>query len=60
MNGTERIYFPICDNKTRTMIREDTELRNETFFSTDQNAKRKQSSMLRTGKFYFWVIKIGG
>ena len=27
LNGTERIYFPICDNKTRTMIREDTELR---------------------------------
>ena len=28
MNGTEWIYSPICGNKTRTMIREDTELRN--------------------------------
>lgn len=25
---TEWIYYPICGNKTRTMIREDTELRN--------------------------------
>lgn len=28
MNKTEWIYCPICGNKTRTMIREDTELRN--------------------------------
>lgn len=28
MKATEWIYCPICGNKTRTMIREDTELRN--------------------------------
>lgn len=28
MDKTEWIYCPICGNKTRTMIREDTELRN--------------------------------
>ncbi|MBS6723206.1 MAG: cysteine-rich KTR domain-containing protein [Clostridiales bacterium] len=28
LNKTEWIYCPICGNKTRTMIREDTELRN--------------------------------
>ena len=28
MNKTEWILCPICGNKTRTMIREDTELRN--------------------------------
>ncbi|KAA3383256.1 cysteine-rich KTR domain-containing protein, partial [Akkermansia muciniphila] len=27
MKATEWIYCPICGNKTRTMIREDTELR---------------------------------
>lgn len=27
MNNTEWIYCPICGNKTRTMIRKDTELK---------------------------------
>ena len=28
MNTTAWVYCPVCGNKTRTMIREDTELKN--------------------------------
>lgn len=43
---SEWIYCPVCGNKTRTMIREDTELKNF-FLSTVRNVSRKQSSMFR-------------
>ena len=43
---SEWVYCPVCGNKTRTMIREDTELK--TFLSIARNARKKQSSMFKT------------
>lgn len=41
---SEWIYCPVCGNKTRTMIREDTELKN--FLSTVRNVSGKQLQCL--------------
>ena len=41
MNKTEWILCPICGNKTRTMIREDTELRNFPLYCPKCNQRRR-------------------
>lgn len=48
MNTTAWVYCPVCGNKTRTMIREDTEMKNSR--STVRSAKKKQSSMSKIWK----------
>lgn len=56
MNRTEWIYCPICGNKTRTMIREDTELKNfpvalsKMQKGTLINAKNRKVLLLRNKK----------
>ena len=53
MADTQWILCPICRNKTRTMIREDTELKNFPLFCP----KCKQESLIQVKKFQITVIK---
>ena len=53
MADTQWILCPICGNKTRTMIREDTELKNFPLFCP----KCKQESLIQVKKFQITVIK---
>ena len=53
MNKTEWILCPICGNKTRTMIREDTELRNFPLYCP----KCKWEALIETTDLYITVLK---
>ncbi len=53
MVKTEWIYCPICGNKTRTMIRENTELKNFPLYCP----KCKQESLIEAKDLQVTVIK---
>ena len=53
LNKTEWILCPICGNKTRTMIREDTELRNFPLYCP----KCKWEALIETTDLYITVLK---
>ena len=53
LNKTEWILCPICGNKTRTMIREGTELRNFPLYCP----KCKWEALIETTDLYITVIK---
>ena len=48
MNTTAWVHCPVCGNKTRTMIREDTEMKNFPLYCP--KCKKKQSSMSKIWK----------
>ncbi|HBF0587115.1 TPA: cysteine-rich KTR domain-containing protein [Clostridioides difficile] len=53
MVDTQWILCPICKNKTRIMIRKDTELKNFPLFCP----KCKHESLIRVKKCHITVIK---
>lgn len=53
MNTTEWILCPICGNKTRTMIRKDTELRKFPLYCP----KCKQESLINVRDLQVTVVK---
>lgn len=53
MGKTEWIYCPVCGNKTRTMIREDTELKNFPLYCP----KCKQETLIEAENLKITVIK---
>lgn len=53
MEKTEWIYCPVCGNKTRTMIREDTELKNFPLYCP----KCKQESLIDAKDLQVTVVK---
>lgn len=53
MIGTQWILCPICKNKTRTMIRKDTELKKFPLFCP----KCKQESLISVKDFKIIVVK---
>ena len=53
MEKTEWIYCPVCGNKTRTMIREDTELKNFPLYCP----KCKQETLIEAENLKITVIK---
>ena len=50
---TEWVLCPVCGNKTRNRIREDTELKNFTLFCP----KCKQETLIHVKQFHTTVIK---
>ncbi len=54
MEKTEWIRCPVCGNKTRTMIRENTELKNFPLFCP----KCKQESLIEAKALQVTVIKM--
>ena len=53
MNRSEWIYCPICKNKTRNKIREDTVLKNYPLYCP----KCKQETLIGAEKLHITVIK---
>ena len=53
MKTTEWILCPVCGNKTRTMIRKDTELKNFPLYCP----KCKQESLIEAKNLHITVIK---
>lgn len=53
MEDTQWILCPICKNKTRTMIRKDTELKNFPLFCP----KCKQESLIQVKQLHISVIR---
>lgn len=50
---TEWIYCPVCGNKTRTMIQEDTEMKNFPLYCP----KCKQESLIDVRRFIVTICK---
>jgi len=53
MNGVKRIFCPICNNKTRNKIRQDTELKNFPLFCP----KCKSESLISVKNFKILMIE---
>lgn len=53
MNTTAWEYCPVCGNKTRTMIREDTELKNFPLYCP----KCKRKTLIEAKKLQITVIQ---
>lgn len=53
MNTTAWEYCPVCGNKTRTMIREDTELKNFPLYCP----KCKRKTLIEAKELQITVIK---
>ena len=53
MNKVKWIRCPVCENKTRTMLREDTELKNFPLYCP----KCKQETLINAKELHITVIK---